>query len=391
MQPLNKDSRTLAIYNPMSNKILLRSHTSLREDDVSGGAARLMKNLARALSETGWDVHILSPASLTNEYDNQSDISYIEFDYGNPQSSLETIINTVRGVSTYRETIKDENYNIILDDISHFPYYPMHLSHPEETVNAVFMHTAFFGAAREYVGPLRGTVIEFIDRTLPYLNNPEIICAGSGTADRIHRKTGYSSTHILHPCIDMDKFEYNFMPESSTILYLGRLGERKNVSCLLRAWRIIENKTERDVSLVIAGSGPKMDELRRLSVDLGLTNIDFLGYVEESEKQRLFEESLLYVLPSKMEGYVTTGIEALATGTPVVGSDTFGINDYIQHGETGYLFPVNDHEELARQVLDLVSNPKQMRPIAERGRELALQHSYEEFKLQADNLFSEII
>lgn len=374
----------------MTKQILIRSHMPLRQSDVSGGAARLMKNLAQALSETGWNVDVLSPMSLSENYSDQSNIKYCEFDYEKPESSVETIVNTVRGISTYRTAIEAVNYDVILDDVSHFPYYPAHFLCPKETTNALFMHTAFFGNARDYIGSFRGSVIDIIDRTLPYLNQPEIICAGNGTATRIHKKTGYKDTHILHPCVHIAGFQYNFAPESTTILYLGRLDVRKNISCLLQAWNIIEKMSNRDLSLIIAGSGPKEKELRTLATDLGLSNVDFLGYVEEREKQRLFAKSLLYILPSKMEGYVTTGIEALASGTPVVGSDTFGINDYIEHDKTGYLFPVSNYKQLAQQIIDLTDDPNQMRPVAERGRELALDHRYEEFKIRADDLFTRI-
>ncbi|MFC6722996.1 glycosyltransferase family 4 protein [Halobium palmae] len=374
----------------MSNSILIRSHQPLRQDEVSGGAARLMKNLARALSETEWSVDVLSPASTSGEITESQSITYREFNYGEPKSSVATIVNTVRGTSTFREVVATADYDVILDNISHFPYYPAHFLCPEDTTNAVFMHTAFFGAAREYVGPLRGSVIDLIDRTLPYLNGPEIVCAGNGTARRIHTKTNYRATHILHPCIQIEDFEYNFTPDSDTVLYLGRLAERKNVACLLRAWEIVEKESQQDLSLVIAGSGPKKEELQNLVADLGLGTVDFAGYVEENEKQRLFADSLLYILPSKMEGYVTTGIEALASGTPVIGSDTFGINDYIQHGETGFLFPVDEYDQLAQEILKRINDPGQMQPVAEKGRELALEHSYEKFRYRADKLFTEL-
>lgn len=374
----------------MSNRILIRSHQPLRQDEVSGGAARLMKNLARALSETEWLVDVLSPASESGDFTESQSITYREFEYGEPKSSTATMLNTVRGISTFRGIVADADYDVILDDISHFPYYPAHFLCPEDTTNAVFMHTAFFGAAREYVGTLRGSVIDLIDRTLPYLNDPEIVCAGNGTAHRIHTKTNYTATHILHPCIQIEDFEYNFDPDSRTVLYLGRLGERKNVACLLRAWEIVERESSRDLSLVVAGSGPKKEELQNLAANLELTTVDFAGYVEESEKQRLFADSLLYVLPSKMEGYVTTGIEALASGTPVIGSDTFGINDYIQHGETGFLFPVDEHEELAQEILRRVETPEQMQPVAERGRKLASEHDYKNFRKRSNELFNEI-
>jgi len=365
---------------------LLRSHTSLHTP--LGGASRLIKNVATALAESGWEVTILCPRPAEKTGADRSDVSYLEFSYGNPQTSAEILLNTVRGAGTYKRIVNTGDFDVVLDNISHYPFFPAHFLCPEQATNAVFMHTAFFGAAREFVGPLRGTVINLIDRSLPYLNEPEIVCAGASTERRIHDVLDYHATHILNPCIDTDAFEYNFASDSTRILYLGRLGVRKNVSCLLRAWQIVEANTERELELVIAGTGTEEAELHILHDELELEHVDFRGYVDEAKKRQLYEDSLLYVLPSKMEGYVTTGIEALAAGTPVVGSDTYGIRDYIRHGETGYLFPVDDHEALAELLLELVSDPLEMEPVAVSGRDLAREHDYDVFKSKAESVFT---
>lgn len=365
---------------------LLRSHFSLHTP--SGGASRLIKNVATALAESGWEITILCPLPTEESGTHRSKISFSEFSYGNPQTSAEILFNTVRGARTYKKIVDERDFDVVLDDVSHYPFFPAHFLCPEQTTNAVFMHIGFFGAAREFIGPLRGTVIDLIDQSLPYLNQPEIVCAGPSTEQRLQSKLDYCATHILNPCINIDKFEYNFAPESTQILYLGRLGVRKNVSCLLRAWQIVETNTECELELVIAGTGTEEAALHTLRDELELEHVDFRGYVDEAKKRQLYRDSLLYVLPSKMEGYVTTGIEALAAGTPVVGSDTYGIRDYIRHGETGYLFPVDDHEALAELLLELVSDPSQMQPVAMSGRELACEHDYDVFKSKAESVFT---
>jgi glycosyltransferase involved in cell wall biosynthesis len=347
-----------------------------------------MENIARALAESGWDVDVLSPASHEGKSAGISEVSYTEFKYDEPSSSPEIMLNTVRGVRTFRQLSETREFDVILDDVSHYPYYPAHFLCPEGATNSIFMHIAFFGAAREYLGPFRGTVIDLIDRTLPRLNNPEIVCAGESTQERIHNGTGYKRTRVLHPTVRPEAFEYQFDPDARTVLYLGRLDARKNVASLLRAWKRVEQRSNRDLSLLIAGKGPRERALHELAADLGLQNVRFLGYVDESEKRRLFSEALLYIIPSKMEGYVTTGLEALASGTPVVGADTFGINDYIAHGESGYLFPVNDDKRLAELLMELTDDPEHLRPVAEAGRELADEHVFDKFKENANEIFS---
>jgi glycosyltransferase involved in cell wall biosynthesis len=351
-----------------------------------------MENIAAALAESGWTVDILSPV-ISDHHEPQQvpGVTHHDFPYSNATTSAERILNTVRGAGTFRRVTRDRKFDVVLDNIAHFPYYPAHFLCPDGAVNALFMHTAFFGAAKEYNGFFKGTVISAIDRTLPWLNRPEIICAGESTEARIREKTGYKNTRVLHPTVETDGFEFQFDPKSRMIVYLGRLGKRKNVGCLLRAWQRVERSSDCDLTLVVAGSGPQEAALRELAARLNLQSVKFLGYVSESEKRRLFSESLLCVLPSKMEGYVTTGLEALASGTPVVGSNTVGINDYIKHGETGYLFPIDDHDRLATLLLNLTDDPEQLRPVAEEGRKLAREHSFDRFRQRADALFSSLV
>lgn len=368
-------------------QILIRSHAALRRQQVPGGAEHLIQNIARALDEEGWNVEILCPRPPDDGGITPGSVTYHEFAYTDPNSGGEKLLNTVRGATNYRSVISDPGHDVILDNVAHMPYYPAHFLSSNTTTNAVFLHMAFFEEASHYLGPVKGHIINLIDRTIPYLNNPEIVCAGRGTESRVNSKLGYWNTQILNPCINIKEYDYTFEPDSKTVLYLGRLGVQKDVGTLLKAWRLVERETT-DLQLVVAGSGPQEAELKQLAGRLGLERVQFPGYVSDTEKRALFSDALLYVLPSKIEGYVTTGLEAMASGTPILGSDTVGINDYVSDNETGYLFPVGEHMELAERLLTLSSEPEQMQPVAERARELAATHSYADFRLKADRVFS---
>lgn len=373
----------------MNRQFLIRSHRALHGDRIPGGAGRLMRHLASALQDSGWSVDILCPSPETDTPLSNSDVSFKEFPYKTPQTPTQKMMQSVRGLQTFRQLVHEESYDIILDDVSHIPFYPAHFCCPDETVNALFLHTAFFGRARRYSGPVKGTVIDFIDRTLPLLNEPEIVCAGPSTEALIRRRLQYKKTAVLNPCIELSHFTYNFDPMSKRVLYLGRLSKRKNVSCLLNAWSEVE-QNHPDYTLTVAGTGPEEQRLKEQCAELQLSNIEFRGFVDESEKNHLYENSLAFVLPSLMEGYVTTGLEALASGTPIVGADTYGIHDYVSDGDNGYLFKRDDPVSLA-SVLDRVfTAPEELRPLAERGRKVAEKHSYDVFREEANTLFEQL-
>lgn len=369
------------------SKILIRSHQSLADKEQAGGADRLMINLATALAESGWEVHILCPDS--GNHPNVSGVKYDLFNYPPPRDSIRKMINSIRGVKTFIEAIEKEKFDIILDDVSHIPFYPAHFFSDSDTVNAIFLHTAMFESALRFNGVMKGSIVALIDRTLPYLKEPQIICAGPSTERRIHQKLGYMNTHVLSPCVEIESFDFKFDPASKQVLYLGSLSKRKNVATLIRAWIGVEQEYP-EAQLIIAGTGKQEEKLKKVTEKHGVNQIVFKGYVSEAEKKKLLRESLIFVIPSLMEGYVTTGIEALASGTIVIGSDTYGINDYIQNNDTGFLFDTDDVEGLRSRISQVLDNPEDMRRIATKGRELALAHSFSEFKQNADELFKQI-
>lgn len=370
-----------------NTSVLIRSARSLHQSP-SGGAGRLMGNIARVLSEEGWNVNVLCPKperEITETVLGDS-CTYHTFLYSNPDTSVSRLAGSIRGVRKFREVLRETEPDIILDDISHIPYYPAHFLSSDST-NAIFMHTAFFNEAWTFNGPIKGTIVNLIDRFLPYMNSPAMVCASESTKTRMTNNTRIDDGYVLNPCIDISDFQYTFDPDSKRILYLGRITPRKNVRCLIEAWADVGEKYD-DYTLSIAGTGNREESIRQLVDERDIENVEFHGYVDEDEKQHLYCDSLLFVVPSLMEGYMTTGLEALASGTPVVGSDTYGIRDYVTDGSNGFLFEPDNSKELANVLDGALSNPEALRPLAENGRDVAEAHTFEKFKDEANAVFS---
>ena len=114
------------------------------------------------------------------------------------------------------------------------------------------------------------------------------------------------------------------------IAYVGRLEDAKNPLALLQAINGL------DVQLVVAGDGSLGDEMRRVAAKERL-NVEFLGTVPHRELPRILQDATMFVIPSCYEGHPKALLEAMATGTPVIGTDVPGIQDVISHRETGLL------------------------------------------------------
>jgi len=81
------------------------------------------------------------------------------------------------------------------------------------------------------------------------------------------------------------------------------------------------------------------------------------------------------LLPSFIEGLPTSCLEALASGTAVVASDTGGTSEIIQDGQTGFLCPRGDLDAFADRVVLLLRDPELARRMGRNGRAL-VEHLY---------------
>jgi glycosyltransferase involved in cell wall biosynthesis len=350
-----------------------------------------MANIASALSESDWEVHVLSPhPEQISEIGDDSEINYHYLHHSNPTSVPERILGSVRGFRRARNLVEEIDPDVILDDVSHFPYLPLYAPKLDvSSQNCVFLHTSYLGHTGDVTGFVEGSILESIERSLPHLQDPEIVCASRSTAKNIEKHTDHQKTRVLNPCIDTADLDYNYNPSSKTFMYLGRFSNRKNIDCLLSAWRTVETQYP-EFTLKLAGDGPVRTEMEKKAEAMGLSQVEFLGFVDDETKADLLSESFGFVHPSRLEGYSTTGLEALASGCIVIGSDVPGIRDYISHEENGVLFQDDSEIDLAQQLVDVIENRSELEPMAETGRSTAADHQYSEFKTNVNQVFDAI-
>lgn len=159
--------------------------------------------------------------------------------------------------------------------------------------------------------------------------------------------------------------------------YLGRITEEKGLKTLLHALTQIQDLPWR---LIVVGLGPYEAQFDMIAQNLQLTQrIRRLGYVPHSEAPLYLSAFDLLVLPSETrpswkEQFGRVIIEAIACGTPVVGSDSGEIPFLIQATSGGLTFPEGQPKALADQLRQLILNPLLRSQLVERGREIVLQN-----------------
>lgn len=165
----------------------------------------------------------------------------------------------------------------------------------------------------------------------------------------------------------------------ATLLFSGRLIQRKGVDYLLRALpRVLEKRL---VKLFITGEGDRRAEWEQLTARLGLqSHVEFLGFVSNQKLGELYQTCDLYVHPAiyddngDTEGLGVVLIEALANARPVVASGVGGIVDVIKHEETGLLVPEKNPEALAAAILRVLDYPSLAARLGQTGRAFAQRY-----------------
>jgi glycosyltransferase involved in cell wall biosynthesis len=140
-----------------------------------------------------------------------------------------------------------------------------------------------------------------------------------------------------------------------TVVCVARLVPAKGIETLLRAWRLVRERTA-EVRLLLVGDGPLMPALQHLAEDLDVQAcVEFVG--ERPDARPYLRRAGVAVLSSYAEGLSNALLEAMACGLPCVATRISGSEDVIQHEVNGLLVEPGDVSALAGALLRLLSDP----------------------------------
>jgi glycosyltransferase involved in cell wall biosynthesis len=140
----------------------------------------------------------------------------------------------------------------------------------------------------------------------------------------------------------------------------------KDHPTFLRAAKRV-HESVRDAAFIIAGEGELMEATRELARSLGIADRTFfIGRCEDVGS--VLSISDVCVLSSSSEGFSNAILEYMAAGRPVVATNVGGAREAIVHGETGYLVPAGDHDQMADHIISLLVDHEGAKRMGESGR-----------------------
>jgi glycosyltransferase involved in cell wall biosynthesis len=180
----------------------------------------------------------------------------------------------------------------------------------------------------------------------------------------------------------------NSQCEKPYLFAMGRFIKKKGFDILIRAFKIALENNRTDIHLIIAGDGPKREELIGLARDLNIGDrIEFVGFLNEQKKAEYLYRAKAFICPSIREPLGIVNLEAMAAGKAIIGSDVDGIPDLVSDGENGFLFKAGETGELAACIARILQNDEMVRQMGESGYKKAYQYTWDKIALKYHEIY----
>lgn len=226
-------------------------------------------------------------------------------------------------------------------------------------------------------------------------NSNMVVSNSEGLRDLSLKSKPNQKIEIICNGIDTKVFKPNeeLGRKDEFIITLGgtRITPRKGIKYLIEAVKKISDVYPK-ISVTIIGEGNEKESLRELSAELGIKDkIKFIGHVDNSRKViPYYQEASVFVLPSLNEGMSNAMLEALASGLPILATDTGGTRELVENGENGFIIRMKDSRDIAEKIEILIKDEELRQKMAQKSREKALEMSWETVAKKYCEIYKEI-
>ncbi|MBW6486198.1 MAG: glycosyltransferase family 4 protein [Syntrophobacterales bacterium] len=383
-------------------KILFVSDVSIQE--VIGGAERVLFEQTTRLAERGHLVHILTRRLPRHSSDTSVIRGVTEWHYHvSTQNAVSFWISTLKNAGELFERLQMENHYDSINFHQPFSAYAVIRSRLSKEIRKTYTCHSLsfeeyrsrnalppFGAKRIFFF-LQIALRRWIEKRV-LSKSARIIVLSSYTAEKLVRN--YAAPRkkiaIVPGGIDLVRFApprdknaaqelLGLPPGKFVMLTVRNLVSRMGLENLLLAMVEVLKKCP-DSLLVIGGTGPLEERLKTLAQDLKINDhLLFKGFIPEDELPDYYRAADIFVLPTvDLEGFGLVTLEALASGTPVLGTPVGGTNEILKRFDSDFLFKSPVPEDMAELMIKICSlykkNPEKQNMDSVHCRRFAQEH-----------------
>lgn len=200
--------------------------------------------------------------------------------------------------------------------------------------------------------------------------------------------------HVIHNPIDTEVFappanDRRVERHIKTVVHISNFRPVKRILDIIKVFDLIAAAVP--AQLVMVGEGPDRSSAEWLVNQLGLREkVEFIGPL--TNVSQILQNADLLLSTSEKESFGMTIAEAMACETPVVSTCVGGVPEVVRDGDTGYLEPVGNIQELAQAAIRILSNPPQQVEMGKAARKLIIEKFHlDVITQQYENLYRSVI
>ena len=189
------------------------------------------------------------------------------------------------------------------------------------------------------------------------------------------------------------------------VLFVGRIEQIKGIDVLLRALGLLffrRPDLRSDLCLLVVGGAldpdddgsetEKIHELRRLVHEHRMeANVSFVGSLDQQRLALFYAAADVCAVPSLTESFGLVALEAMACGTPVVGTRVGGLQKLIEHGVSGLLVPAGDYQALAESIAQVLTDHRLRMHLGHGARDRAEHFTWRGVGDKMEALYAKIL
>jgi glycosyltransferase involved in cell wall biosynthesis len=180
---------------------------------------------------------------------------------------------------------------------------------------------------------------------------------------------------------------FGFSEEDMVLLTIGRLIPRKGLGNLLQ---VVARLGAPNVKLAVIGDGPLRTALGDAAHAAGIgEQVRFFGHLDDDAKWQLLRTADVYVSTAVHEGFGIVFLEAMEAGLPIVTYDEGGQVDFLRHGMTAFLVPLNDTAAFTGSLRTLLRDSALRRRMGGEGKRAAVEYHIDRCALRFRRIYDE--
>lgn len=373
-------------------------------DPFSAGIGSYSAALAKALTQQGHKVHVITRAPAQQQRDSRADEAGVtvhrlvpnrptlpeQYKLGQIGRLLVNSLNNEwryrqKIATTLRQLIAHESINIIeaSDYLAEgMRYRPRDYPHIPYIIR---LHTPFAYAERieSHVPELLRRIMRELERR-HFLQASHITAPSQGSAEVFRKELALGNVpiHIIPNLHSMEVTDSTITSQPPTekeslpsVLFVGRINKWKGVDILCRAIpEVVERYPWVHFNFVggdhvtIEGFRSGQTYLYSLVAEKYHQHMHFRGRVGHAEVQKYLQQAHICVFPSRFDNFPYTCLEAMSQGKAIVGSNNGGMRDLLAEGEAGLLYTPPHHQELAQHIMRLLADEPLRQRLAAKAR-----------------------